>query len=315
MPIRIPQDLPAYQTLTDEKIFVMAQDRAEQQDIRPLRILILNLMPQKIETEIQLLRLLSNTPLQVDVELMQVASHVSKHTPQEHLLNFYTTFDQVRHKRYDGMIITGAPVELLEYSEVDYWDEICEIMEWTKRHVFSTLHICWGAQAGLYYHFGVPKYPLERKMFGVFPHRQVVENSLLLKGFDEIFMVPHSRNTEVRAEDIEAVPALQILAESDLSGVYLVANRNGRQFFITGHSEYDRNTLAKEYFRDLGKGLDIAVPYGYFPDDDPEKTPTFSWCGHANLMFSNWLNYCVYQLTPYDLEELAVRNWNWQLDV
>ncbi|WP_295091464.1 homoserine O-succinyltransferase [uncultured Ruminococcus sp.] len=315
MPIRISQDLPAYQILQNENIFVMTHDRAEQQDIRPLKILILNIMPKKIETETQILRLLSNTPLQVDIELMHVASHVSKNTSLSHLETFYTTFGEIKDKHYDGMIITGAPVEHLPYEQVDYWDEICQIMEWSKTHVFSTLHICWAAQAGLYYHFGVPKYPLAQKMFGIFPHVVEVEHSLLLKGFDEQFYVPHSRNTEVRREDIEQVPQLEILTSSPISGVHIVANKNGRQYFITGHSEYDRDTIAGEYFRDRDKGIDIHVPYNYFPEDDPSKTPRMTWRCHANLMFSNWLNYCVYQRTPYNLDELSVRNWEWEIGI
>lgn len=315
MPIRISQDLPAYQILQNENIFVMTHDRAEQQDIRPLKILILNIMPKKIETETQILRLLSNTPLQVDIELMHVASHVSKNTSLSHLETFYTTFGEIKDKHYDGMIITGAPVEHLPYEQVDYWDEICQIMEWSKTHVFSTLHICWAAQAGLYYHFGIPKYPLAQKMFGIFPHVVEVEHSLLLKGFDECFYVPHSRNTEIRRADIEQVPQLEILTSSPMSGVHIVANKNGRQYFITGHSEYDRDTIAQEYFRDRDKGIDIQIPYHYFPEDDPTRTPRVTWRCHANLMFSNWLNYCVYQRTPYNLDELSVRNWEWEIGI
>ena len=315
MPIRISQDLPAYQILQNENIFVMTHDRAEQQDIRPLKILILNIMPKKIETETQILRLLSNTPLQVDIELMHVASHVSKNTSLSHLETFYTTFGEIKDKHYDGMIITGAPVEHLPYEQVDYWDEICQIMEWSKTHVFSTLHICWAAQAGLYYHFGIPKYPLAQKMFGIFPHVVEVEHSLLLKGFDECFYVPHSRNTEVRRADIEQVSQLEILTSSPVSGVHIVANKNGRQYFITGHSEYDRDTIAQEYFRDRDKGIDIQIPYHYFPEDDPTRTPRVTWRCHANLMFSNWLNYCVYQRTPYNLDELSVRNWEWEIGI
>lgn len=312
MPIRISSELPAFKTLGNENIFVMSKEQAEHQDIRPLRVVILNIMPKKIETESQLMRLLSNTPLQVDIELLQMASHVSRNTSQNHLEAFYKTFDEIKDKRYDAMIITGAPVELLEYEQVDYWEEICEIMEWSKTHVFSTLHICWAAQAGLYHHFGIPKYELKQKMFGIFPHKAEVENCILLKGFDDIFLVPHSRNTEIRREDIDKVPQLEILTSSELSGVHIVANKNGRQYFITGHSEYDRDTIANEYYRDLDKGLDIQIPYNYFPDDNPENTPVFSWRCTANLMFSNWLNYCVYQKTPFDLDELEVRNWNWE---
>ena len=315
MPIRISQDLPAYQILQNENIFVMTHDRAEQQDIRPLKILILNIMPKKIETETQILRLLSNTPLQVDIELMHVASHVSKNSSLSHLETFYTTFGEIKDKHYDGMIITGAPVEHLPYEQVDYWDEICQIMEWSKTHVFSTLHICWAAQAGLYYHFGIPKYPLAQKMFGIFPHVVEVEHSLLLKGFDECFYVPHSRNTEIRRADIEQVSQLEILTSSPMSGVHIVANKNGRQYFITGHSEYDRDTIAQEYFRDRDKGIDIQIPYHYFPEDDPTRTPRVTWRCHANLMFSNWLNYCVYQRTPYNLDELSVRNWEWEIGI
>ncbi len=313
MPICISPELPAYQALLNENIFVMDNDRAAHQDIRPLRILILNIMPKKIETEIQLLRLLSNSAIQVDISLLRMESHVSKNTAQSHMDAFYTTFSEIQSQYYDGMIITGAPVEQLPFEEVDYWGEICQIMEWSKTHVFSTLHICWGAQAGLYYHFGVPKYPLEQKMFGIFPHI-VEKQALLVQGFDEIFDVPHSRHTEVRREDIEKVSELEILTSSPIAGVHIVANRNGRQYFITGHSEYTRTTLANEYFRDVEKGLPIALPYHYFPNDDPAQQPIFTWRCHANLMFSNWLNYCVYQRTPYDLSELAVRNWNWEMD-
>ena len=241
-----------------------------------------------------------------------MASHVSRNTSHHHLEAFYKTFDEIKDDRYDGMIVTGAPVELLEYEQVDYWDEITKIFEWSKTHVFSTLHICWAAQAGLYYHFGVPKYPLEHKMFGIFPHKVEIENRQLLRGFDDIFLVPHSRNTEVRREDIDKVEQLEILTSSELSGVHIVANKNGRQYFITGHSEYDRDTIASEYFRDKEKGIDIQLPYNYFPDDDPTKTPLFSWRCTANLMFSNWLNYCVYQKTPYNLDELEIRSWTWE---
>lgn len=315
MPIRISSELPAFKTLMNENIFVMSKERAEHQDIRPLKVVILNIMPKKIETESQLLRLLSNTPLQVDIDLLHVASHVSKNTSLNHLSSFYKTFDEIKNTRYDGMIITGAPVELLDYEQVDYWDEICKIMEWSITHVFSTLHICWAAQAGLYYHFGIPKYPLDKKMFGIFPHKAEVENCQLLRGFDDVFFIPHSRNSEIRREDIEKVSQLEILTSSDISGVHIVANKNGRQYFITGHSEYDRDTIANEYFRDMQKGIDIQLPYNYFPDDNPNNTPKFSWRCTANLMFSNWLNYCVYQLTPFNLEELDIRNWKWQAGV
>ena len=312
MPIRISSELPAFKTLGEENIFVMSKERAEHQDIRPLKVIILNIMPKKIETESQLMRLLSNTPLQVDVELLQMASHVSRNTSSHHLDSFYKTFDEISDNRYDGMIITGAPVELLDFEQVDYWKEITNIMEWSKTHVFSTIYICWAAQAGLYYHYGIPKYTLDQKMFGIFPHRAEVSNCQLLRGFDDIFYVPHSRNTEVRREDIERIPQLEILTSSEISGVHIVANKNGRQYFITGHSEYDRDTIANEYRRDVEKGIDIQIPYNYFPNDDPNNMPVFSLRCTANLMFSNWLNYCVYQKTPYNLEELEVRNWNWE---
>ena len=315
MPIRIHHELPAYKSLQNENIFVMSKERAEHQDIRPLKIIILNIMPKKIETETQLMRLLSNTPLQVDIELLNLASHISKNTPENHLSNFYTTFENVKNNKYDGMIITGAPVEQLEFEEVDYWEEICSIMEWSKFNVFSTLHICWGAQAGLYYHFCIQKKLLPIKLFGVFEHKIEYNNSQLLKGFDDIFMVPHSRHTTIERSDIESDENLQILASSHDAGVYIAANKNGRQYFITGHSEYDRNTLAEEYLRDIEKGLEIDVPCNYFPENNPEKEPHFSWGCHANLMFSNWLNYCIYQSTPYDLSELELRNWEWQAGV
>lgn len=304
MPIKIPSNLPAFSALQEERIFVMPDDRAEHQDIRPLKIAILNLMPKKIETETQILRLLSNTPIQVDIDFVQTKSHVSKNTSQDHLVKFYTTFDEIRNNRYDGMIITGAPVEQIEFEEVDYWDELCEILDWTRTNVFSTLHICWGAQAGLYRHYNVPKYALPKKMFGIFPHYLVNYSNKILKGFDELFYVPHSRHTEIKREDIEKVEELEILTESSLSGVHMVASKNGRQFFITGHSEYDRDTLSNEYFRDKDKGLPIEIPYNYFPDDNPENEPVFTWRCHANQLFSNWLNYCVYQETPFDLSEL-----------
>ena len=304
MPIRIPVTLPAAATLESENIFVMDEHRASHQDIRPLKIVLLNLMPKKIETETQILRLLSNTPLQVDIELLQAATHVSKNTPEEHLITFYKTFSDIKDQKFDGMIITGAPIELMDYQDVDYWHELCEIMEWTKTNVFSTLHICWGAQAGLYYHYGVPKYALSQKMFGVFPHKVLQHNHQLVRGFDDVFYVPHSRHTEVRKEDILRCGQLEILTESEISGVHIVASKDGRQFFVTGHSEYDLYTLANEYFRDVKKKMKIQLPYHYFPDDNPEKLPNFIWKSHANLMFSNWLNYFVYQQTPYNLETL-----------
>ena len=304
MPILIPNGLPAAQTLAEENIFVMDQTRAETQEIRPLEILVLNLMPTKVVTETQLSRLLGNTPLQVSLEFIHTASHESKNTSSEHLYHFYKTFDQVRDRNFDGMIITGAPVEHMEFEEVEYWDELCEIMEWSKKHVYSTFHICWGAQAGLYYHYGVPKYPLDAKLFGVFPHRVDRLSNMLMRGFDEVFMVPHSRHTTIHREDVEKVPELKILASSEQAGVYAMATEGGRQIFITGHSEYDRDTLKKEYDRDVAAGLPIEVPVNYFPGDDPTKDPIVSWRSHANLLYMNWLNYFVYQDTPFDLNTL-----------
>ena len=305
MPIRIPNDLPAVRTLEQENIFVMTEKRAMTQDIRPLEILLLNLMPKKIETETQLSRLLGNTPLQINLELMCMKSHQSLNTAEQHLRAFYRTFDELRERTFDGMIITGAPVEQMAFEEVDYWPELCEIMEWSKTHVHSTFHICWGAQAGLYYHYGIEKQPLERKLFGVFPHRSEYRESMLLRGFDDTFMVPHSRHTTVRREDIEAVPSLQILASSEDAGVCIVRNRQGRQFFMMGHSEYDARTLENEYLRDVKAGKPIDVPKNYYPGDDPSKEPVVSWRGHANLLYSNWLNYFVYQTTPYDVTQVA----------
>ncbi|MBR2934026.1 MAG: homoserine O-succinyltransferase [Oscillospiraceae bacterium] len=304
MPIRIPDSLPARAVLESENIFVMTEFRAMHQDIRPLNVLILNLMPTKIVTETQLLRKLSNSPLQVHVELLQTASHTSQNTDADHLSSFYTTFDQIKDKRYDGMIITGAPVENLDFADVDYWDELCQIMEWTKTHVHSTLHICWGAQAGLYYHYGIPKYSLDEKLFGVFPHKALKVQSPLFRGFDDEFFVPHSRYTENRAEDILARPELELLSVSPQAGVFAVKSEDNRRFFITGHPEYDPDTLANEYFRDINKGLDIQVPDNYFPDNDPKKAPVVRWRSAAQLFYSNWLNYYVYQTTPYDLRTL-----------
>ena len=304
MPIKIANELPAHKALELENVFVMTEKRAVAQDIRPLNILILNLMPTKIETETQLIRLLSNSPLQVEIELLQVKSHKSKNTSQEHMLKFYKTFDEICDKKYDGLIVTGAPVENLEFEEVDYWEELCSIFEWSKKNVYSTFHICWGAQAALYYHYGVPKYPLEEKIFGVFPHRCLDNLHPLMRGIDDEFFVPHSRHTENRRSDIALVKDLQILSYSEYAGVHLVSDMACRNFFATGHSEYDRETLAKEYFRDVNKGLPIKVPYNYFPDDDPTRTPKMSWRGTANLLFTNWLNYFVYQQTPYDLSTL-----------
>ena len=304
MPIRIPNDLPAVKTLNDENIFVMTETRAITQDIRPLKILLLNLMPKKIETETQLSRLLGNSPLQVDLELIHTKSHKSKNTSAEHLFTFYKTFDDVKNRTFDGMIITGAPVEQLEFEEVEYWEELCEIMEWSKTHVHSTFHICWGAQAGLYYHFGVKKYPLDKKLFGVFPTTADYKQSILLRGFDDTFMVPQSRHTTVKTEDIKAVAKLKILASSEETGVYAAMTEKGKQIFITGHSEYDAGTLAAEYFRDKSEGKPIDIPKNYFPDDNPENPPLVTWRSHANLLYSNWLNYFVYQTTPYDINEI-----------
>lgn len=305
MPIKIPNALPARETLLSENIFVMTQTRAQTQDIRPLKIGLLNLMPTKIATETQLARLLGNTPLQVELDLVTVESHISKNTPMEHMLSFYRPFSEVADKNYDGFIITGAPVEQLPFEQVDYWDELCRVMEWTRTHVQSTLHICWGAQAALYYHYGVPKVPLPEKMFGVFAHRVEHNNSMLLRGFDDVFMVPHSRHTTVLREDVEKHPELTILASSDEAGVYAIKTDMGRQVFITGHSEYDADTLRREYERDRAAGLPIDVPRHYFPDDDPSRDPIVSWRSCANLMYSNWLNYYVYQETPFDLARMA----------
>ena len=305
MPIKIPNNLPAAEILRKENIFVMTETRAMTQDIRPLRMLLLNLMPKKIETETQLTRLLGNTPLQIELTLLRMEGHQSLNTSQEHLHCFYKTFSEVKDTCFDGMIITGAPVEHLPFEEVDYWPELCGIMEWSRSHVHSTMHICWGAQAALYYHYGIQKQPLERKLFGVFPHRSEYRESMLLRGFDDVFMVPHSRHTTVRREDIEAVPNLQILASSDEAGVCIVRNRQGRQFFMMGHSEYDARTLENEYLRDVKAGKPIDVPKNYYPGDDPSKEPIVSWRGHANLLYSNWLNYFVYQTTPYDVTQVA----------
>ena len=306
MPIKVKDNLPAIETLNQENIFVITEKRALTQDIRPLKILILNLMPTKIATETQLLRVLGNTPLQIDVSFMHTKSHMPTHISKSHLETFYGTFDDYKDQKFDGMIITGAPVEMLDFEKVDYWQELCEIMEWTKSHVTSTFHICWGAQAALYYHYGIKKYPLNQKMFGIFPHQVVSEkkHKMLLRGFDDTFYVPHSRHTEIREEDIVKVPELEILATSPEAGVYIVCAKSDRQFFVTGHSEYDDITLANEYFRDKDKGLDIAVPVNYFPDDDPTKTPQVSCRSHANLLYSNWLNYFVYQTTPYNIEDI-----------
>ena len=304
MPIKISNELPAYKTLTDENIFVMTETRAVTQDIRPLRIAIVNLMPTKIDTETQLLRLLGNTSLQVETELIMMASHVSRNTSSEHLTAFYKTIDDVRDQNFDGMIITGAPVEQMPFEEVEYWGELCDIMEWSKTHVHSTFHICWGAQAGLYYHYGIPKYPLGKKLFGVFEHRAERKNYILLRGFDDVFMVPHSRHTTIHREDVEKCGALKILASSEEAGIYALITENGRQVFIMGHSEYDPRTLEKEYLRDKNAGLPIKVPKNYYPNDDDTREPIVSWRSHANLLYANWLNYMVYQTTPYDLGKI-----------
>ena len=305
MPIRIPNDLPAAQVMQQENIFVMKHQRATTQHIRPLEIVVLNLMPTKIATETQLTRLLGNTPLQVNLELMHTSTHRSKNVSEEHLLTFYKTFEELKDRKFDGMVITGAPVEHMDFEDVDYWPELCRIMEWSKTHVHSTLHICWGAQAGLYYHYGINKQPLDKKLFGVYPHRADYKRSILLRGFDDTFYVPHSRHTTVRRADIEAVPGLKILASSDEAGVYAVQNKNGHHIFITGHSEYDPRTLETEYLRDKNLGKPISVPENYYPDDDDTKEPIVRWRGHANLLFSNWLNYFVYQTTPYDIMSIG----------
>ena len=304
MPIKIPNLLPATQVLLNENIFVMTETRAMTQDIRPLKILMLNLMPQKIVTETQIARVIGNTPLQVELELLQTATHKSTHTSEEHMLAFYKTFDEVKHKKYDGMIITGAPVEHLKFEEVEYWDELCEIMEWSKTHVTSTFHICWGAQAGLYYHYGIDKVQLDSKLFGVFEHKVDYKRSILFRGFDDTFVVPHSRHTTCRREDIEAIPELKIISSSEEAGVFVVSTDRGRQIFVTGHSEYDADTLKNEYLRDKNLGLPIDVPKNYFPDDDDTKEPVVRWRSCANLLYSNWLNYFVYQSTPYNIEEI-----------
>ena len=304
MPIKIPKDLPAFKVLSDENIFVMNNERAVKQDIRPLKIAILNLMPKKIQTENQLLRYLSNTPLQVEIKLLQTESYRSTHTSFEHMERFYSFFNDIKEERFDGLVITGAPVEQLEFEDVMYWNELKEIMEWSKSNVFSTLHICWGAQAGLNYHYGIPKYQLDKKMFGVFKHYINDTTADLTRGLDDVFYAPHSRHTEVRREDIEKVSELDILSESEEAGIFIVANKNRRQIFVSGHLEYERNTLSDEYFRDVNKGLEIEMPKNYFPNNDSSREPMVTWRGSANVVFSNWLNYCVYQNTPYDLKRL-----------
>lgn len=304
MPIKIADKLPATAQLAKENIFVMTEKRAAQQDIRPLKIAIVNIMPEKIKTETQLLRLLSNTPLQVEVDLVQMTTHTSKNTSNKHLETFYKTFDEIKTHKYDGLIITGAPVETIPFEEVDYWNELVEIMEWSKNNVTSTFHICWGAQAGLYYHYGINKYPLEKKCSGVFRHRVRRTTAKLVRGFDNIFFAPHSRHTEVRAEDIMKVPELEILCDSKEAGVYIVTTKKGRQIFVMGHSEYDADTLKNEYERDLAKGMNPEIPVNYFSKNDPNNKPVVRWRSHAHLLFANWLNYFVYQITPYNIDDI-----------
>ena len=305
MPIKISNHLPAAKILESENIFVMTEERATHQDIRPLQILILNLMPTKIETETQLLRLLGNSPLQLDIDLLQTVTHISKNTSREHLLEFYQTFADVQKNKYDGMIITGAPVESLDFTQVDYWDELCEIMDWSVTNVYSTLHICWGAQAGLYHHHHIPKYPLPQKLSGIFRHRLIDPQHPLTRGFDEMFYIPHSRYTEVHQDDIDKKESLQLLALSETAGAAIIATKDARQVFITGHCEYDRYTLANEYKRDVARGIHPALPQNYFPGNDPDAVPPLVWRGHANLLFANWLNYFVYQQTPYDITAIT----------
>lgn len=301
MPIKIPNLLPATETLLSENIFVITETRAVTQDIRPLEIAVLNLMPTKIVTETQLARLLGNTPLQVELTLLHTKTHRAKNTPFDHMLSFYKTFDEIKDLWFDGLIITGAPIENLPFEQVEYWEEICQIMEWSKTHVTSTFHICWGAQAGLYYHYGIKKYPLEKKLFGIFPHKKERKNAILTRGFDDVFMAPHSRYTTIRREDVEEIEDLKVLASSDDAGVYLITNNRGRQIFITGHPEYDADTLRREYIRDKTQGKPIEIPKNYFPGNDDTREPIVSWRSHANLLYSNWLNYFVYQTTPYDI--------------
>jgi len=305
MPLNVPDNLPAVDILREENIFVMSESRAIHQDIRPLRVAILNLMPLKITTETHLLRMLSNTPLQIEVALIHPGCHVSKNTPLEHMKAFYQRFEEIRHRKYDGLIITGAPIEHLEFEEVSYWDEMIEIMDWSRTHVTSTLHICWAAQAGLYHHYGIPKHTIDHKISGVFKHYVNNPKIPIVRGFDDEFLAPHSRYTEVRRADIDKMPELEIVAESADAGVYLVVGMNARQVFVTGHSEYDPLTLKEEYIRDLKKGLDIAMPKNYFPNDDPTQMPVVKWKGHANLLFSNWLNYYVYQETPFNPDQIS----------
>jgi homoserine O-succinyltransferase/O-acetyltransferase len=307
MPVRIPSTLPARAVLERENVFVMGEERAERQDIRPLQVAILNLMPTKIATETQLLRLLGNSALQVEVTLLHTATYEAKNTDAEHLLNHYVTFEDVRRDKFDGLVITGAPVELMEFTDVDYWAELTRIMDWAETNVESTFYICWGAQAGLYHRYGVPKYRLPAKMFGVFEHRTLLPTERIMRGFDDTFLAPHSRHTEIRRADLERVPALQILAESDEAGIYIVGSKDGRHLFITGHSEYDPLTLKAEYDRDVSRGLPISVPRNYFPADNPVRPPHVRWRGHAHLLFANWLNYYVYQVTPFDVHQIPAR--------
>lgn len=304
MPIKIQNDLPAIKILESENIFVMQEDRATTQDIRPLKIVIVNLMPTKVETETQLMRLLGNSPLQVEVELMQMQSHKSKNTSEEHLTKFYKTFDEVRHEKFDGMIVTGAPVEQMPFEEVDYWEELCEVFEWAKKNVYSTMFICWGAQAGLYYRYGIEKYELPKKLFGIYNHMILNPKHPLMRGFDDFFLVPHSRYTGIRPGDIEAVPELEILATSRKAGAAIICSKNGREFYLLGHCEYDYDTLAREYYRDVEKGLNIRMPYNYFPENNVNRKPIMTWRSHGSLLYANWLNYYLYQQTPYDLEDL-----------
>ncbi len=304
MPVKIPSTLPARVILEGENVFVMGEERAYHQDIRPLRVAILNLMPTKIATETQLLRLLGNSSLQVDVTLLHTVTHEAKNIDAEHLLNHYDTFEEIRKEKFDGLIITGAPVEQMDFEEVDYWSELCDIMDWAETNVYSTFHICWGAQAGLYHRYGIPKYPLPAKMFGVFEHRTLIPTEKLLRGFDDTFLAPHSRHTEIRRADLEKIPDLQILAESDDAGIYIVGSKDGRHIFITGHSEYDPLTLKAEYDRDVNKGLPINIPRNCFPGDDPSTQPLVRWRGHASLLYANWLNYYVYQVTPFNLQDI-----------
>lgn len=304
MPIKIPEGLPAAATLEKENIFTMSELRASHQDIRPLKIAVLNLMPTKIATENQLIRLLSNSPLQIDLTLVKTETHTSKNTSEEHMESFYKSYSDIKNEKFDGFIITGAPVENLDFDDVNYWEELCDIFEWTKTHVHSTLHICWAAQAGLFYHYGVPKYPLDQKMFGIFEHTVEDPKHPLMRGFDELFKAPHSRHTEIREEDVANIPELQILAKSHDAGLYIIADANKRRFYVMGHAEYDNDTLAKEYFRDIDRGLEIALPKDYFRHNDSTRRPLNVWRSHANLLFANWLNYYVYQSTPYDISNI-----------